>query len=53
MRSFIRPAGRWHRVDHIVVDQLEQLATLDKRPRLAAPWAYPVRWALRMVPGVQ
>ena len=52
MRSFVRPAGRWRRVDRIVVQELEDLARLDKRPRLAAPWEYPVRWALRMVPGV-
>jgi hypothetical protein len=54
VRSFIRPAGRNHRVDRILVDELEQVAALQKHPRrLAAPWAYPVRWALRMAPGIQ
>jgi hypothetical protein len=53
VRSFIRPNGRQHRVDRIVVEELERVAALHKHPRLAAPWAYPVRWALRMAPGVQ
>lgn len=53
MRSFIRPAGRWKRVDRIVVQEIEQAALLRKRPRLAAPWQYPVRCALRLLPGAR
>ena len=34
--------------------ELEQMALAGKRPRRVAPaWQYPVRWALRLVPGAR
>ena len=37
-----------------IVQELEQLALAGKRPRRVAPaWQYPVRWALRLVPGAR
>jgi hypothetical protein len=52
--KFIRPQGRTRRVDRIVVRELEQMALAGKRPRRVAPaWQYPVRWALRLVPGAR
>jgi len=52
--SFLRPNGPYRRVDRFVVDALEQAAVIRKRPRYLAPaWQYPVRWALRLVPGVR
>ena len=51
---FIRPQGRTRRVDRIMVGELERLALAGKRPRRVAPaWQYPVRWALRLVPGAR
>ena len=52
--TFIRPQGRHRRVDRIVVREVEQMALAGKRPRRVAPaWLYPVRWALRLVPGAR
>ncbi len=51
--SFIRPNGPYRRVDHFVVHELEQTAMMRKRPRLVAPWQYPLRWALRLFPGAR
>lgn len=48
---FIRPNGPYRRVDAFVVHELEQTALMRKRPKLPAPWQYPVRWALRLAPG--
>jgi hypothetical protein len=54
VRKFLRPQGRTQRVDRIMVRELEQLALAGKRPRRVAPaWQYPVRWALRLVPGAR
>ena len=51
---FIRPRGRSRRVDRIMVRELEQMALAAKRPRRVAPaWQYPMRWALRLVPGTR
>lgn len=50
---FLRPHGPYRRVDRFVVDELEQAAIIRKRPRLTAPWQLPVRWALRLLPGVR
>jgi hypothetical protein len=51
---FIRPQGRTKRVDRLMVRELEQMAVAGKRPRRIAPaWQYPVRWALRLVPGAR
>ena len=50
--TFIRPMGRFRRVDRIMVRELEQMICAGKRPRRVAPaWQYPIRWALRLVPG--
>lgn len=52
--SFLRPLGRNQRVDRFMVRELEQMAMAGKRPRrVAPPWQYPIRWALRLVPGVR
>lgn len=52
--TFIRPLGRHRRVDRIMVRELEQMALGRKRPQRVAPaWQYPIRWALRLVPGVR
>ena len=52
--TFIRPQGRTRRVDRLIVRELEQMALAGKRPQRVAPaWQYPVRWALRLVPGAR
>ena len=51
--SFLRPNGPYRRVDRFVVNELEQTALMRKRPRPAAPWQYPVRWALRLSLGAR
>jgi hypothetical protein len=52
--TFIRPMGRHRRVDRLMVLELEQLAGARKRPRrLPQAWQYPLRWALRLVPGIR
>lgn len=52
--TFIRPMGRHGRVDRMLVRELEKMAVAGKRPRRVAPaWQYPVRWALRLVPGAR
>lgn len=52
--TFLRPVDRLRRVDRIVVRELEQIAFSGKRPRRVAPaWQYPIRWALRLVPGIR
>ena len=54
VRKFLRPQGRTRRVDRLMVRELEQMALAGKRPRRVAPaWQYPLRWALRLVPGAR
>jgi hypothetical protein len=46
--KFLRPRGIDQPVSPILADEIEQVASIRKRPaRFTPPWHYPLRWALR------
>ena len=52
VNSFIRPHGIGGRVDRILARELEEMGLKRKRPRRAAIWHFPLRWAFRLVVGL-
>ena len=46
VESFVRPRGIDRPVSPIVVDEIERIATLAKKPRRTPLWHAPARWAL-------
>jgi len=44
--SFVRPCGLEEPAAARMVDAIESVAAIKKRPRRTPPWQYPVRWAL-------
>lgn len=46
VESFVRPRGIDKPAAAFMVDEVEKVAALWKRPRRTPPWHYPLRWAL-------
>jgi hypothetical protein len=46
VERFVRPRGLDKPAAPIMVDEVERVGRLSKRPRMTAPWMYPARWLL-------
>jgi hypothetical protein len=48
VERFVRPRGRTMPVAPLMIEEIERLAALPKRPRRwVAPWLIPLRWIVR------
>jgi hypothetical protein len=53
VERFVRPRGRTVPVAPMMIDEIERLASLEKRPHhWTPPWLFPVRWMLRGAMGL-
>lgn len=49
VKSFVRPCGLKVSASKVMIQEIEQVASMRKRPQHAPPWHYPLRWGLDAV----
>jgi hypothetical protein len=53
VHSFVRPRGVGTPAAPFMVEEIERVAAIRKRPRRTAAWHYPLRWMLRIAGRAQ